>query len=443
MPPPCGAKERVMNKITKAVKLELDPNNLQIAYFERCLLATRLLYNAALARYIAAKKIDPKIQFDSNESKQYFRSLKKTKEWNIIQHVHSHVVDEAFGNLRKAFSNWGKRYKKGVGFPVFKKYGVIESFSAYGSYCEENYITIPGCIVANNTFNKKIRLKERVKGRHHEGDLNSAVISRRANRWFISFTVKQTHSMPNNTGPKVGIDLGIKSFCVLSNGETVLPQNYLRKSERKMKRLQRSLSRKKKGSKNRAKAQRRVARLHFKIANQRLDFQHKLSHRLSTEFSGIAVENLNVKGMMMNRRLSKSISDQAWSEFKRQLNYKTEWNGSEIRLVNRFFPSSRICFDCGYKNNSLKQSDRSWSCTQCGSIHDRDLNAAHNILIEAYPECQGNVLGNEGKPGQLSVASKETLDGKLECQQGCVVIDSNVHAKSVPSQPIHNSWELL
>ena len=202
-------------------------------------------------------------------------------------------------------------------------------------------------------------------------------------KFFVSIQCEIETTPPAPAGPAVGIDLGLKSFAVLSDGREIEPPKHLRKAERRLKRLQRRLSRKKGGSANRRKAAALVARQHEKVANRRADFLHKKSRQLVDEHGHIGIEDLNVAGMVRNHSLAKSISDAGWGEFVRQLEYKGEWYGCEIVKVDRWFPSSRTCGDCGAVNAALELSDRRWVCAECGVVHDRDQNAARNILKES------------------------------------------------------------
>jgi putative transposase len=179
---------------------------------------------------------------------------------------------------------------------------------------------------------------------------------------------------------RVGIDLGLKDFVTLSTGEKVQPPRYLRKSERRLKIRQRRLSRKQKGSLNRGKARVQVAVQHERVANQRQDFHHKLSHDLVERYGYIAFEDLNVNRMLKNHHLAKSIADAGWSQFVSFCEYKAGWTGGQVEKRDRFFASSKLCWACGEPNHHLKLSDREWICFGCGTVHDRDESAAINIL---------------------------------------------------------------
>jgi putative transposase len=183
--------------------------------------------------------------------------------------------------------------------------------------------------------------------------------------------------------PKAGVDLGLIDFIVTSDGEKVPAPKYLRRAERRLKIRQRRLSRKAKGSQNREKARQRVALQHEKVANQRKDFQHKQSHHLVADYGWIVFEHLNIAGMLRNHNLAKSISDAGWGQFVRFCEYKAAWTGGTVEKADRFFPSTRLCSACDGIADHLRLSDRMWVCLDCGAIHDRDENAAINLLKQS------------------------------------------------------------
>jgi putative transposase len=211
--------------------------------------------------------------------------------------------------------------------------------------------------------------------------IQRATISRHGNKYYIAFNTETNKDLPVKVNPEksIGLDMGLESFLVYSNGNKKHNPRYLIKSERKLKRANRQLARKKKHSSNWFRAVSKLQRLHAKVANQRLDFLHKLSSAITKQYDVICVESLGIKNMVKDKQLSKSISDAAWGEFLRQLEYKSTWNGKHFVEIEEYFPSSKACHVCGYVLDKLPLSQRTWACPACGRVHDRDTNVAINI----------------------------------------------------------------
>ena len=234
----------------------------------------------------------------------------------------------------------------------------------------------------------KLRIKEKRK-KYCNGRILSVTVSRRANRWFVSVTVEENIKDPKAIiNYAVGVDLGIKTLATLSDGTTFSNPRALEKRIKKLRKLSKDFSKKRKGSKNREKAKLRLARMHMKIFNIRQDTLHKLTTYLAKSHSRIVIENLGVSGMMMNRRLARSIADVGMYEFRRQLQYKCDWYGSKLVIAPRRFPSSKRCSSCGHEKKELSLSEREYECEECGLKADRDLNAALNLVTVRLPETQ-------------------------------------------------------
>lgn len=305
--------------------------------------------------------------------------LKKTLLW--LREVDATALQSSLRDLDTAYQNFFRRVKKGEkpGYPKFKS--KHHSKKSYKSKCVGTNIKVLDKAVQLPKLGLvKCRISKEVKGR-----ILSATISQNpSGKYFVSICCTDAGIKPMPpTGAAVGIDVGIKAFAVTSDGVSYPNHKYLAKSEKKLARLQRQLSRKSKGSRRREKARIKVARLHEHIANQRQDAAHKLSTQLIRENDIICIEDLSPKNMVRNHRLAKSISDAGWGEFRRQLKYKAEWHGKKAVTVGRFFPSSQLCSNCGAQWSGTKDlSVRQWTCPVCGAIHDRDVNAARNILNE-------------------------------------------------------------
>ena len=378
--------------VLRGYRYELDPNNRQ---------RTILMKHAGCARFAYNWGLEERIKrFNSEEGKDRFTNYFR-QHHELIQRKRSHypwmyevskcAPQEALRDLHKAFTNFWRGRKKGkkVGFPKFKKKGRHDSFKLLGTIrLFEKSVQLPRI--------GKLRLKEKpdVIGR-----ILSATISRKANRWFISFTVEQERSEPVLIeGPKVGVDLGIKSLATLSCGTVFENPRPLPRKLRKLRRLSRQVSRKQKGSKNHQKAVIRLSMLHWRISNTRLDCLHKLTTYLAKNHSQIIIEDLNIQGMMKNKHLSQVLADVSFSEFRRQLEYKTKWYGSKLIVVPRFFPSSKRCSQCGNIKSNLPLSNRHFSCEHCGLEIDRDLNASLNLesVAASWAETQNACLETGG-----------------------------------------------
>lgn len=296
--------------------------------------------------------------------------LKREEDYQWLKEAPSHVLQKEVVNLDSAYINF---FKKRGGFPKFKKKGYEDSFQMdnMGLSIKDGRLYIP-------KVRDGIKIKEH---RKLDGRIICGTISKTpTGKYYVSITVEMEKELLPKNDKSVGVDLGIKDFAILSTGEKIENSKFKRTQLKKLKFLHRQLSKKKKASNNRNKARKKLARKYEQITFKKQDFLQKLSTRLINENQVICLEDLNVKGMVKNHCLANSIHEVSWSEFVSMLKYKAEWRGRTIVQVDRFFPSSKTCFECGYIKNDLTLNDRKWTCPKCGTHHNRDYNAAKNIL---------------------------------------------------------------
>ena len=368
----------------KAYKFRIYPTEEQEIFFAKTFGCVRKVYNLMLND---RKKAYEEVKNDPSKKMIFPTPAKYKKEFPFLKEVDSLALANAQLNLDKAYKNFFR--DKSVGFPRFKsKKNPVQSYTTNNqngtvALIDSKFIKVP-----------KLKSLVRIKlHRQPKGMIKSATISRHASgKYYISLLCKEEINELPKTNSAIGIDLGITDFAILSDGQKIDNNRFTSKMEKKLKREQRKLSKrallaKNKGiplseAKNYQKQKRKVARLHEKVMNQRTDFLNKLSTEIIKNHDIICIEDLNVKGMLRNHKLARSISDVSWSSFVAKLQYKADWYGREIIKVDTWFPSSQICSECGHKDGKKSLDIREWTCPICHTHHDRDINASINILIE-------------------------------------------------------------
>ena len=351
----------------KAYKYRIYPDAEQMQFFAKCFGCVRFVYNRMLSDRIEHYNLTGK---SLNNTPAQYKS-----EFTWLKEVDSLALANAQMNLNTAYRNFFR--DKSTGFPKFKS-KKTNNFS----YTTNNQ---KGTVYIENGCIKLPKLKSPVKIRQHrsfEGVIKSCTISKApSGKYHISILVETEIQKLPASDMRVGIDVGIKDFAVLSNGEAYKNPKHLRKSEKRLAKLQRDLSRKQIGSSNRNKARIKVAKLHEKIANQRMDFLHKKSTEIIRENQAIVIEDLKVKNLMKNHNLAKSIAEVSWSRFREMLDYKSRWYGRELIIAPPDYPSSQLCSDCGNRSSQTKDlACRVYICPECGLEIDRDYNASLNLL---------------------------------------------------------------
>lgn len=368
----------LFQKMEYSYKFRIYPNKQQENLIQRTFGCCRFVYNYFLAERIEQYKINGKSMTRFQQDKE-LTALKKSLVW--LCEADSTALKSSIQFLDVSYKNFFRRIKQGLrpGYPRFKS--KHERRKSYKSKVVGTNIKVLNKAVQLPKLGLiNCRVSKEVKGRI----LSATVSQNPSGKYFVSICCTDVEIEPlPKTGAVVGLDMGLKSYAITSDGIEYPNHKYLAKSQKKLAKLQRKLSRKSKGSNRREKARIQVARLHEHIANQRADMLKKLSAELVRNYDVIAIEDLAPSNMVKNHKLARSISDASWGGFRRQLEYKAAWYGKKVVAIDRFFPSSQLCSNCGEKWSGTKDlSVRKWTCPVCGAVHDRDINAAKNILNE-------------------------------------------------------------
>ncbi|BBD78360.1 RNA-guided endonuclease InsQ/TnpB family protein [Hydrogenophilus thermoluteolus] len=390
-----------------AHKIALDPNNVQATYLKKACGVARFAYNWALAewrRQYEAWKADNTLPKPSQAALRRQLNAIKREQFPWMLEVTKCAPQMAIIQLGAAFKNF---FAGRARYPQFRKKGVHDRFTL-----TNDQFTVEGCRIRIPNLGW-VRMREPLR---FTGKIMSATISRVADRWFVSITVDTpdgSHLPLAENEPQdenqvcgefrrsqnqgaVGVDLGVSALATLSTGEKIAGSKPHKALLDRLRRRSRSLSRKAKGSANRRKAKAKLAKLHARIANIRQDALHKLTSDLTRRFHTIVIEDLNVRGMMANRHLARSIADMSFFEFRRQLEYKAAMRGGMVVVADRWFPSSKTCSPCGTEQEKMPLAIRQWTCPDCGSIHDRDVNAARNLLAHGLAAPSGSTASSAG-----------------------------------------------
>ena len=357
--------------IKRAYRFRFYPTPEQAHILARTFGCARFAYNHML-RLRADAWFERQERIGYHETSAALTQLKRGPEFAWLNEVSSVPVQQALRHLQTAFANF---FAKRAGYPTFKRKDGPQS----AEYTTSAFKWGGGSLkLAKMSEPLAIRWSRQIP---KAAKVTTVTVSKdAAGRYFVSLLCDDVVAKKPASNGKVGVDLGLTHFAILSTGEKVAAPNTFRRYEKKLAKLQRRLTKKTKGSNRREKAKLKVARLHAKIADARRDFLHKLSTRLINENQVIAIESLSVSNMQKNRCLSKSISDAGWAEFVRQLEYKAHWYGRTLVGIDRWYPSSKRCSDCGHTVSKLPLSVRECVCPECGTLHDRDINAARNVL---------------------------------------------------------------
>ena len=390
----------------RAHKIELRANDKQATYFAKACGAARKAYNWALEEWQKQHQAGGKPT--EAALRRQLNGIKR-KEFPWMLEVTKNAPQMAIMQLGDAFKNF---FAKRAKYPTFRKKWIDDRFTLTNDQfaVNDSRIRIPHL--------GWMRMRESLR---YNGKIVSATISRRANKWFVSITIeipKSTIPAANDNQVAVGVDLGLTHFAVLSTGEKITGPKPHRALMNRLRRLSKSLSRKQKASNNRKKAKIKLARLHYRIANIRCDAQHQLTTKLVNDFDVIGVEDLHVKGMLKNRRLSRSIADMGFHEFRRQLEYKTLAASKKLVVADRWFASSKMWSYCGEKIDSLLLSEREWTCALCSTHHDRDINAAKNLEKMAV----SSTVSACGASSDGAIASVIASHGALKQESNVVAI---------------------
>ena len=390
----------------KAIKLRIYPDDIQTDYINRLVWSCRFVYNQVLNHKISQyKEHGRSVSF--GEAGKFLLGLKQEHGW--LKESHSKVLQQSLINLEKAYKGF---FKDGRGFPRFKSRKDSKQSCRFPS---DAMMSIKGnrisVIKALKDIHFKCSRKDEIYLNKHFEQAKSATLTKtKSGKFYLSVLIDRPTCQPPKSKSVVGIDMGISHFVVASDGQVFDNIRIRRSNQLRIRMLNRRLSRKVKVSKNREKARVKLARFHERLNNIKENYLHKVANTLLSENQAVVIEDLNVAGMVKNHKLARSIQELSIYRFRQILEYKAAWQGKEVIKVGRFFPSTKLCSACGHKNDGLTLSDRDWSCPACGVHHDRDVNAAKNILAEGIKSraefARIDALGDSVRPHLAAVAEQ-------------------------------------
>lgn len=393
----------------RAIKIRLYPNKTQTEQFNKLLGCYRVVYNQCLARKIKSYEETKTSENLSSLGKFFYHELLKDDNFIWLREHNTKVLKQAIIDMLSAYKNFFERH---TGYPKFKSKHDNKQSCRFelGAISKRNDYTTYHLSLAN-IRNVRFRCNNKYAQylqKHHDNIRQATLTKLPCGEYYLSILVdgSLTHKGLQDTDKAVGIDLGVKDFVITSDGEVFNNLHFKKSQANKIKRLQRQLSRKEKGSNNRNKARLKLAKAYKKINDRKQYYLHQVSNTLINENQVICMEDLNVKGMLRNHKLAEPIQEMNFGEFRRMLEYKAKWYGRTVVYVDRFYPSSKTCHNCGYINKELKLSDRRWICPQCGGVIERDHNAALNILDEGL-----RIIGRSTP--EFTLADYPTVDERL------------------------------
>ena len=396
-----------MKTIYKTYKFRMYPNTEQVELLGKYFGCTRFVYNYFLNERMEQYKATQKSDNYYDQAKK-LTLLKKHEEFVWLNEINSQTLQHSLRHLESAYLNF---FRGNAKFPRFK------SRKDRNSFVVPQFCSVVGNSISLPKFKSNIKIK---KHQEISGNVRSMTVSKDCDgKYYVAILTEQLYEPIQKSNKSVGIDLGLKDFVITSDGKVYKNHRYTKKYERKLSKAQRHLSRKQKDSRSFENQRRKVVKIHKKISNSRNDVLHKVSTELVRNYDIICCENLNVKGMIKNHKLAKHIADVSWGTFVNYLEYKCEREDKTLVKINRYFPSSQTCSDCGYINQSIKDlCVREWTCPKCGKHHNRDLNAAINILREGLTTLSAGTVDYTGGD-DVRLACKQ-LSAKPEAHKSLV-----------------------